>query len=54
MDVIAECDCFHTQLDLSLLDVEKYPYQNRPTPCSIPASDDRKFPILIFMPIMVQ
>ena len=27
------CDCFHTQLDISLMNITKFPYKDRMRPC---------------------
>lgn len=34
MEVIEACGCFHMAMDLSLLDIEKIPYEERPPPCN--------------------
>ncbi len=32
-EVMKACDCFHTQLDISLMNITKFPYVDRQRPC---------------------
>ncbi len=34
LTVIAECDCYHTQLDMSLIDMDKVKFKNFTRPCN--------------------
>ena len=40
-EIIGECGCFHTKMDLSLLDEEKVPVEKR-RPCSMTRNGNRE------------
>ena len=38
-DIVQTCGCFHVEMDLSLLDIDKFPRESKPKPCSMINSD---------------
>ena len=40
LDVIKNCDCFHTKLDMTLIDLMKVPFKNGVKACSLVASGE--------------